>query len=501
MYMKLFVPWEGSFVISIKSLFRSLPVVLAALTAAGTGELRAQNRLIVSPTALTFNYATGASQPAGQDIQVTSNDTVSYAITPTSSGWLAVTPTPGITAGVAHVTVNPSGLVVGTYMGNLRFDANGVTNSPINVPVTLNVTAGGTSTTSQLVATPSSLAFTAQTGGSLPLAQNVSVTSNTSTAITYTISTSTGSSWLSAAANGGTTTPGNVTVAVNQSTLPAGTYTGSVILTPTTGGGTAQTIPVSLTVNSTASLTTSATSLSFNFQTNRATPPSQTITIGSTLGTLNFTATASATTGNWLSIFPNTGSTPAALTVSANPTGLPVGTYTGNISVTAPGSANTLSISVTLVVSNSALLNVSPASVNFQYFGGAAPSPVPVSVTSTGDILVYTATVTPGATWLRVNGTNQVGGTTPSTFNLSVDPAFLPGGVATANVTIATSNNPTAFVIPVTVNGSSPSTITVTPSHGILRGAGRQLAHVPELQRAEQRQHIATVHVELHFNE
>lgn len=54
-------------------------------------------------------------------------------------------------------------------------------------------------------------------------------------------------------------------------------------------------------------------------------------------GTLNWTATKSKT---WLKISPRLGTAPSTMKVSVDPTGLPRGTYSGRITVSATGATN-----------------------------------------------------------------------------------------------------------------------------------------------------------------
>jgi uncharacterized protein (TIGR03437 family) len=460
-------------VLSLKRFFRSLPVVLAALTAAGVGELRAQAQFVISPSSLAFNFTPGGSSPGPQFLSIAiGSGSVAYSATVTTSTggqWLGINPANGLTTTVAQVSVSPFLLPDGTYSGNIRITAAGVTNSPQDIPVTLTVGTGGGGgvTNSQLIANPSALSFTAQVGTAAPAAANVTITSSTGSAVPYTISTTTtsgGTTWLGAVASGGSTTPGNVSVSVNHAGLAGGIYNGSVVLTPTTGGGTAQVVPVTLNVTATTSLTASSTGLTFNFQTGRATPGNQTINIASTQGSLTYTAVASTTGGSWVTVTPNIPTlTPSALTVAVNPTSTPPGTYHNTITVTAPGSSNILTIPVDLVVSSTALLNVNPTSVTFNYGGGITPTPIPISVTSTGDTLVYSITTSPGAYWLKTSAASGI--TTPngSTFNISIDPMLLPVGTAQANV-ILTSIGVPSVIIPVTVTGATGSAILVSPS-------------------------------------
>jgi uncharacterized protein (TIGR03437 family) len=98
-------------------------------------------------------------------------------------------------------------------------------------------------------------------------------------------------------------------------------------------------------------LGTSPGSLSFAFAAGGTAPASQSISVSSTGAALSFTAAASESSGNWLSVSPTSGTTPATLAVSVNSAGLGVGTYPGTITVTPTGSgASALTAAVTLTV-------------------------------------------------------------------------------------------------------------------------------------------------------
>jgi uncharacterized protein (TIGR03437 family) len=96
-------------------------------------------------------------------------------------------------------------------------------------------------------------------------------------------------------------------------------------------------------------------SVSFSFSIGGTAPASQTVSVTSTGAPLSFTAAASTASGagNWLTVTPTSGTTPATLTVSANPSGLAGGvTYQGTITLTPGGSgASAITIPVTLAVS------------------------------------------------------------------------------------------------------------------------------------------------------
>jgi outer membrane protein assembly factor BamB len=90
---------------------------------------------------------------------------------------------------------------------------------------------------------PKSLSFSATAGGANPAAQSVNVTNQGAGSLTFTASSN--SSWLNVTPTTGTA-PTTLSVQPNISGLAAGTYTGTITVTPNSGA--AQTISVTLTV-------------------------------------------------------------------------------------------------------------------------------------------------------------------------------------------------------------------------------------------------------------
>ncbi|HWH92655.1 MAG TPA: PQQ-binding-like beta-propeller repeat protein [Baekduia sp.] len=106
--------------------------------------------------------------------------------------------------------------------------------------------SGGTVQPPVLNVTPTSLSFSATTGGSDPATKTASVTNTGGGTLSFT--TSTGSAaWLSATPASGSA-PATVTVAPHISGLSAGTYDGAVTITATGATGSPATIAVHLTV-------------------------------------------------------------------------------------------------------------------------------------------------------------------------------------------------------------------------------------------------------------
>jgi len=236
------------------------------------------------------------------------------------------------------VSINTAGLAVGTYLGTINATSPNAGNGNLSVPVTLNITAGPA-----LQLGAPSLAFAFQIGQPPPLSQTVTVNS-ASGQVSYTVAvqTSTPQQWLTASpANG--VAPGNFVVSVNTTSLTAGTYTGSISVTPSGATSIPQTIPVTLVVSSTALLVLSPSNLTFSATAGSAASSFQNAAVTSTDGTqLGFSVAISTSTGlSWLLVNTSSATTPANLSVSANPSGLSVGTYTGTVTITASSASVT----------------------------------------------------------------------------------------------------------------------------------------------------------------
>jgi hypothetical protein len=99
----------------------------------------------------------------------------------------------------------------------------------------------------------------------------------------------------------------------------------------------------------------------------------QTLNVTSSSGATNFFAT---TNTSWLTVNPQTGTTPSAVTVTADPTGLSAGNFGGQITIFI-GSTVAATVPVSLTVSS---LAASPQSLQFTTTAGATPSALTVSL-------------------------------------------------------------------------------------------------------------------------
>jgi uncharacterized protein (TIGR03437 family) len=145
-------------------------------------------------------------------------------------------PTGGVFVSMSSVAVDPAGNVYISDPGDARVRkvSSGASASPVT-------------------ATPSTLSFSVNAGAAAPPTQTVVIGSLGST-LTYTAAASTtgGGPWLSVSPDSGNANT-VLTISVNPSGLAAGSYNGTITITPSGAGNTPLTIPVKLTVNAAAS--------------------------------------------------------------------------------------------------------------------------------------------------------------------------------------------------------------------------------------------------------
>ncbi|PWT97600.1 MAG: hypothetical protein C5B51_31030 [Terriglobia bacterium] len=412
------------------------------------------------PIAFTAPVGTQAITQTVTLSSTSSTDQLTFSIPPPNSSWLFLpspvptTSLPG--SNVLTLTAVPGNLSAGVYFANVVINATGpggaaVLDSPYTLPVVLVLTSGS------LAVSPASLTFSQTAGGPAPAAQTVNVTSSPA-GLSYVISTNdSGLGWLSASSPAGVA-PGAINVSVDASRLSPGNYSGRVIVTSANAGNSPLTIPVTLQVTS-GTISASPTPLVFTIAAGSTTSVTQNVTVSGSPGALNFGVASSIVgSGSWLSVTPTSGTTPATLQVSINPTGLAANTYTGSVTITSAGATGSpLTIPVTVNIVPPQTLTVTPAALTFNYvLSQTAPASQTVQVQSSGGavpISVATNTNNTG-TWLQATPAT---GTTPATLTVAINPQGLAAGNYTGTVSVASPNSLAAAVIQVTLS------VTQTP--------------------------------------
>jgi uncharacterized protein (TIGR03437 family) len=98
--------------------------------------------LAVSPQALSFNYTIGGTIPAAQSISVTNAASGALSWTASSNAtWLLASPTSGSVPTTLSVSVNPTGLSVGSSSGVVTVSSPGIASPTITVTLTVSTAA------------------------------------------------------------------------------------------------------------------------------------------------------------------------------------------------------------------------------------------------------------------------------------------------------------------------------------------------------------------------
>ncbi len=412
--------------------------------------------LTLSLPSLSFSYQVGAATPPSQILFLTSSGAqVAFTAQPSAgSNWLYVNSNSTAVPATLNISVNPIGLAAGIYNGAILIASPNASNPSITIPVALTVSAAPA-----LSASPSQLTFTYQAGNAFPASKTLSITS---TAGSSSLQIDSSATWLSATPVS-TNAPAVIFVSVSPTGLNPGTYNGSVTISSIGISNSPIIVQVTLTVTSAPTLSASFAQLTFNATPGGPAPPSQSVTISSTIGT---TYSIAITSAPWLSITPSSGTitsgAPVHLTVSANPGSLGSGTYNGALVISGQGILNSpQTLPVSLIISPPAAIAATPSQLAFTAGVGATPPPaqtVSVSAASPVSFTVSTGTFS----WLTVIPSSTV---TPSTLTVGVSAAGLAVGNYTGLVTITAPGSPNSpQTIPVNLAVSAVQPLSISPT-------------------------------------
>lgn len=304
------------------------------------------------------------------------------------------------------------------------------------------------------------------------------------------------SSWLNVSPSVIPSTPGQLSVSVNATSLGAGTQSGTFTVAVQNNAATAQTITVSAAITGTSALTASPAALSFIAQAgqNFGTPQNCAVqnsastcqvTILSSAGTLAYNVSMTPA-NSWLLTDQFSGSTGGVpMNVGVNASSLTPGTYTGQIQVQSKTTSDSVTIAVTLTVTANATLSAAPTSLTFYYtIGSTTPAAQQVTVSSSGAAVAFNVTQSANSSWLHVTPiTSSASRSVPAALTVSVTPtspvtltpalytATLTIGAATVNVSLVVSDNPFLTVTSNQLAFSAQFGGTAPPVQGITVGS------------------------------
>jgi uncharacterized protein (TIGR03437 family) len=279
--------------------------------------------------------------------------------------------------------------------------------------------------------------------------------------------------WFSVTPASGTA-PALPTLTPNFTGLTPGTYTATLTVTPVVpsslAGYTAKptTITVSVTVTAAPVLMIFGGGIDgFSAPGSNGSSPPQTLKVTTNGNPAPFTVSIiPGTGGNWLTVTPTSGTTPAPLTVSANPAGLADGEYTSQIVLQGP--ANTLTIPVALEVHSPPPppppIQISPSSLFFVLASGSGPYQVPQVITIHPNGVSFSAVTQSGGNWMStalfVNDSQTI-------IQVNASAAGLAAGTYQGTITITMGTLPPAQVavtLTVIPAATTQTVVTATPS-------------------------------------
>lgn len=423
---------------------------------------------------LTFNYqTTSGQQPGGQFFTVNSTGSPlpvgvpTFTSTNCGGAWINVASQNATTPATIVVNAATAGITApSTCTGTISIPSG--TQTPLSVPVTLNVSAAPL-----LNVTAPELSFSIPLG-SLTIQQKTITLGSTdpNTPLNYNIASD--QPWLTVVANAASTaTSPSATVFVNPAVFTApGPYTGTLTVTNQSanpaGSQPAQRLLVTVTVTSNVTLTTNpANNVNLSAPAGGA-PVTAQLALNLSSGSAGFTATASSAQG-WLKLAstpsgtPTTqigGTAPATITVIADPTsvGLAPNTYVGSITITAPGLQNSpQNVTVTLTVGAAQTIVLSAPSLTFNTnVGQTGTVSNTFNLTSTGGNVNFTiAKGTSGCDAISVSPTSGTTGTAAVPVTVTLNQAGLTTGSIACTLTVSGPQGsgiaPQTFIVNVSV--------------------------------------------------
>jgi hypothetical protein len=482
--------------------------------------------LSVGSTALSFAATAGSANPSAQTVAITNSGTGTLNWTAsTATSWLSVTPSSGTNAGAISIQPKVSGLAAGTYTGSVTVSASGAAGSPVTIAVTMVVAAasapppvtqaaisincgGEAMTTSdgtqwsadnyfsggQQLYTGYAIAgiqpqdyylYRAARAGlygdfsySIPLANGSYTVTLTFAEIQY---SGVGQRVFNVAING-LPVLNNFDILTHVPVLTpykpqfTAVVTNGILRIDVTGvvqRGVLNAIQVASSSSqplTPSSLVLSGTTANFSGTAGGSNPAAQTIGITNGGGSsMSWTASSSAA---WLGVSPASGVAPGSLSLQANLAGLSAGTYTGTVTVSAPGATNgtqTIAASLT-VTAPPPTLAVSMASLSFSgVAGGSNPNSQVSGVSNSGGgTLNWTASS--NQSWLSVS---PASGMNSGTLTVGTNLAGLAAGSYSGAITVSGGGSTKTIAVTLAVTAvPSPSLAVSTTALSFTGTAG-----------------------------
>ncbi len=333
---------------------------------------------------------------------------------------------------------------------------------------------------------PGALAFAASSGGAPPPEQSIRLSGSIAgLPFDVTAGTADGGSWLRVTPPAGSM-PAGLQVVADPAALAQGVYRATITIRTPVAGVPPQVVAVTFTVlpPNPPRLAVEPDGMAFSFAEPGGADRRQLKVLNRGSGTFEFSASVSVP---WLSLAPESGgvfpAAPATLTVAANPAGLRSGTYTGRVVIASPAIGQSVSVPVTMTISNvrrSILLSQTGLNFTAVAGGGFVPPQSFAVLNAAEGVMGWTVssqTLSGGPAWLAVSpasGSSDATSLQVPFVEVAINPAGLAPGAYYGQARVvagAADNSPqvVSVVLNVLPPGSDPGPL-VRPTGLVFTG-------------------------------
>lgn len=378
-----------------------------------------------NPSSITASCEAGGSNPPNQSVAISASGGTLTNVSQSKVGsalWLSVTPPSLSATGNFTLSFNCAGLTANTYTETIRFTSSQpeVTNTPLDVQVTLTVSSPGSIS---LALNPPTLNFTTTEGGADPSTQQIAFTSPGGVLDNFTVSDN--QTWCSVSPSSGTAAS-TLTVSISNTTLTsAGSPRTCTITVSSTTSGVAnspQQVSAIVTTEAPPSVTMSLGGpLNFAGVIGQGAPENQSLPFTASGIVENYSTSIIYQDGSgWLNISPSAGVTVGTLTVHVDTSSLSVaGQYCATVTATStdPDVVNSPTASVCIIMSTPTLPPSIAEPANYELILGQQNGFQFSIVNGTG-VAPFTWSIgntVPGLALSETSGTNNTLAGTPTT--------------------------------------------------------------------------------------
>jgi hypothetical protein len=381
-------------------------------------------QLAVTPTEVHDSANAGSGDVRNATVSITNSGGGSMSWSASDhSDWIHLDPHSGDVPGTLTIELDPNDLGPGVYEGDVTVIAkNAVDSQFTTIPVTFVVLRPG------LSISPTTLEHSANLNSNATFSDNIQITNTGTGALNWSASNS--KPWLTLGTKSGT---GNasIPVQINTAGLQGGTYHDNIVISAPGAAGSPATVGVTLTIFAPGLAVTPGIVLDTAAAGSTA-PSAHTLHVANSgTGAITWTATKSQP---WVTLSKVAGGAPEDVVVTLYPAGLPPGTQTDTIVFTSAEATNgPVKIPVEFTILQPGL-SVAPPSINATAESNDNKKQtfdLAVTNTAGGTLAWFASSDQP---WIALSA---LGGLTPATLRVTIDPSGLPAGTNAGNVTVS----------------------------------------------------------------